>query len=163
MNYFVQFTILCMYFDIFLPTTLVLILSHYVLSARWYVLNMWYMNFNVYIFYDLSWFFIIFLAFYVAFCVYRPSPIRVAETDPSRCRPSRRPRLRLWTMTYRLPSSEPTGGWTHDSFHSIGFLPYSDDGIFPIRETALMMGYPHVRTTPLIGLLPRWRYQIIAG
>jgi len=43
-------------------------------------------------------FFIIFLAFYVAFCTYRPSPIRVAETDPSRCRPSRRPRPRLWTM-----------------------------------------------------------------
>jgi len=45
-------------------------------------------------------FFIIFLAFYVAFCAYRSSPIRVAETDPSRCRPSRRPRPRprLWTM-----------------------------------------------------------------
>ena len=43
-------------------------------------------------------FFIIFLAFYVAFCAYRPSPIRVAETDPSRCRPSRQPRQRLWTM-----------------------------------------------------------------
>jgi len=37
--------------------------------------------------------FIIFLAFYVIFCAYRPSPIWVAETDPSRCRPSRRPRL----------------------------------------------------------------------
>jgi len=43
-------------------------------------------------------FFIIFLAFYVAFCASPPSPIRVAETDPSRCRPSRRPRPRLWTM-----------------------------------------------------------------
>ena len=40
-------------------------------------------------------FFIIFLAFYEA---YRPSPNRVAETDPSRCRPSRRPRPRLLTM-----------------------------------------------------------------
>jgi len=26
-------------------------------------------------------FFIIFLTFYVAFCAYRPSPIRVAETE----------------------------------------------------------------------------------
>ena len=43
-------------------------------------------------------FFRIFLAFYVAFCAYRPIPIRVAETDPSQCPPSRRPRPRLWTM-----------------------------------------------------------------
>ena len=34
MNYFVQFTKLCMYFDIFLPTMLVFMLSRYVLSAR---------------------------------------------------------------------------------------------------------------------------------
>ena len=38
-------------------------------------------------------FFIIFWTFYVAFCAYRPSPIR-----KSRCRPSRQPRPRLWTM-----------------------------------------------------------------
>jgi len=43
-------------------------------------------------------FFIIYEAFYVAFCAYRPIPIRVAETDPSQCRPSRWPRPRLWTM-----------------------------------------------------------------
>jgi len=45
-------------------------------------------------------FFIIFLAFYIAFCAYHPSPIRVAETDLSWCRPSRRPRPRLWTMAW---------------------------------------------------------------
>ena len=126
MNYFVQFTILCMYFDIFLPTTLVFMLSLYVLSVRWYVLNMWYMNFDVYIFFMICHdFFIIFLAFYVAFCVYRPSPIRVAETDPSRCRPSRRPRPRLWTMLRRgcgllailqiLSRSSWNLVWSHDS------------------------------------------------
>ena len=43
-------------------------------------------------------FFRIFRAFYVAFCAYRPIPIRVAETDPSQCPPSQRPRPRLWTM-----------------------------------------------------------------
>ena len=100
MNYFVLFTTLCMYFDIFLPTTLVIILSRYVLSARWYVLNMWYMNFDGYIFLRFVMiFFIIFLTFYVAFCAYRPSPIQVVETDPSRCRRSRRLRPRLWTMS----------------------------------------------------------------
>jgi len=34
MNYFMQFTILCIYFDIFLPMTLVFMLSRYVLSVR---------------------------------------------------------------------------------------------------------------------------------
>ena len=43
-------------------------------------------------------FFRIFWAFNVAFCAYRPMPIRVAETDPSQCPPSRLPRPRLWTM-----------------------------------------------------------------
>ena len=49
---------------------------------------------------DLLWFFQNFLAFYVAFCAYRPIPIRVVETDPSQCPPSRWPRPRLWTMTW---------------------------------------------------------------
>ena len=63
---------------------------------------MWYMNFDVYIFFTICHnFFIIFWAFYVAFCAYRPSQIRVAETNPSRCRPSRQPRQRLWTMESR--------------------------------------------------------------
>jgi len=42
--------LLCIYFDMFLPTTLVFMLSLYVLCVRWYVLNMWYMNIHVYIF-----------------------------------------------------------------------------------------------------------------
>jgi len=92
----------------FLPTTLVFILLLYVLCAKWYVLNMWYTNFDVYIFFTICHdFFIIFLAFYVAFCAYRPNLIRVAETDPSRCQPSRRPRPRLWTMINSWWSLEP--------------------------------------------------------
>ena len=39
-----------------------------------------------------------FLAFYVSFCVNRPSPIRDAKTNPSQRSPSRRLRPRLWTM-----------------------------------------------------------------
>jgi len=62
-------------------------------------LDTWYMNFDVYIF---LWFVVIFfrffLAFYVAFCEYRPRQIRVAATDPSQCLPSWRPRSWLWTM-----------------------------------------------------------------
>jgi len=95
MNYFVQFTILCMYFDMFLLMTFVFMLSLYVLYARWYVLNMWYMNIHVYIFKDLSWFFHNFLSF---LC----SVLRVpSEFDPSRWdRPiSCQPRPRLWTMS----------------------------------------------------------------
>jgi len=48
--YFVQFTILCMYFDMFLSTTRVFILSLYVYCARRYVLDMLYMDIDVYIF-----------------------------------------------------------------------------------------------------------------
>ena len=57
------------------------------------------MNVDVYIFFKICRdFFRIFLAFYVMFCAYHTIPIRVAETDPSQCPPSRRPRPRLWTM-----------------------------------------------------------------
>ena len=77
MNYFVQFTIFCMYFDIFLPTTHAFMLSRYVLSVRWYVLNMytWILMFTF--FYDLSWFF---HNFFGVLC----SVLRVSsESDPS--------------------------------------------------------------------------------
>ena len=78
MNYFVKFSILCMYFDIFLPTALGFMLSRYILSARWYVLNMWYMNFDVYIF---LLFVMIFHNFFGVLC----SVLRVSsESDLSR-------------------------------------------------------------------------------
>ena len=48
------------------------------LNIRWYVLNMWYMNFDVYIFYDLSWFFHNFFGVLCSvLCV-------SSESDPSR-------------------------------------------------------------------------------
>jgi len=49
-------------------------------------------------------FFRIFLALYVAFCGYRPRPIRFAETDSFQCPSSRWPRPRLWTMGYKAIS-----------------------------------------------------------
>ena len=52
-------------------------------------------------------FFRIVWGFYVTFCAYRSRPIRVAETDPSQCPPSRRPRPRLWTMRYMYSDYDP--------------------------------------------------------
>jgi len=72
------------------------------------------------------------------------------------------PQLGAQTLAYGLPSSEPSGGWASIVFF-YRFLPYSNDGIAPTRETTLLMGYPpHKRTTPLMGLLPHWRYRIVA-
>jgi len=62
----------------------------------------------------------------------------------------------------RLPSFEPTGGWNPDSFPLPGSFHILMTGCAPTPETVLLMGYPlYERTTPLLGLLPHWRYRII--
>ena len=68
----------------------------WVLGDMFWICNTWILMSTF--FYDCHDFFIIFLTMYVASCAYRPSPIWVAETDPSWCPPSRRLRPRLWTI-----------------------------------------------------------------
>ena len=77
MNYFVQFTILCMYFDIFLPTTLVFIfhVMFWVLGDMFWICDTWILMSTF--FYDLSWFF---HNFFSVLC----SVLHVSsESDPS--------------------------------------------------------------------------------
>ena len=65
-------------------------------------------------------------------------------------------------LAYGLSTLEPTGRWIPCSFSLPGsFHPYSDDGIFLTRETALLGDFSHTEVNSTAGFTPTRRYQIV--